>query len=439
MKRKNAIIMGAAGRDFHNFNVYFRNKPEWNVVAFTTTQILEKHRNYPRKLAGRLYKKGIPIHPESELSRLIKKYRVDYVFLAYSDLSHEDVMHKASIVMAAGANFALLGTKDTMLISKKPVISICAVRTGAGKSPTTRKISMMLKADGYRVVVIRHPMPYGNLEKQAVQRFARYKDLKKHDCTIEEREEYEPHIANGIIVYAGVDYEKILQAAEKEADVIVFDGGNNDTSFIRPDLNIVVTDPHRAGDELKYHPGEVNFRTTDVLIINKIDSAKLENVKIVLKNIKQYNPTALVIKAKSTIVVDKPEIIKGHKALVIEDGPTLTHGGMTFGAGTIAAKKYGATIIAAEKFAVGSIRAVYREYTHLKNILPAMGYNKKQIKELEQTINRTKCDIVVNGSPVNLSRILKINKPVVNVSYYLEEIGPNKLETVIEKFLRKTK
>jgi predicted GTPase len=434
MQRKTAIIMGAAGRDFHNFNVFFRNSKAWNVVAFTTAQILTKHRTYPAKLAGRLYKSGILIHSEPELTDLIKKHRTDYVFLSYSDLSHEEVMHKASTAMAAGANFALLGPKDTMLKSKKPVISVCAVRTGAGKSPTTRKISLLLKSMGYRVVVVRHPMPYGDLEKQAVQRFAKYSDLEKHKCTIEEREEYEPHITNGIVVYAGVDYEKILRKAEKEADVILWDGGNNDFPFYYSDLHVVVLDPHRAGHELRYHPGEVNFRTADVLLINKIDSAKKESVRLIMENIRSTNPRAVVIKARSKVIVYSDVSLKNKKVLVVEDGPTLTHGGMAFGAGTLAAKSLGAKIVDPRKYAVGSIKSVYRNYPHLKNILPAMGYSKKQVKELEATINRAPCDAVIDGSPVNLSMLIKSNKPVIDVTYEIEEIGRPNLADVVRKF-----
>lgn len=437
MKRKNAIIMGAAGRDFHNFNVYFRNNKEWNVVAFTTAQILKKHRTYPRSLAGHLYRNGIRIHPESELVALIKKHKVDYVFLAYSDLSHEDVMHKASIAMGTGANFALLGPHDTMLVSRKPVISVCAVRTGAGKSPVSRKIAKYLKSEGCRVVVIRHPMPYGDLEKQVVQRFATYKDLEKYSCTVEEREEYEPHIENGIIVYAGVDYEKVLRAAEEEADVILWDGGNNDFPFVKPDLSIVVLDPHRAGHEMAYHPGEINFRIADVLLINKIDSARKKDIESVMRNVKGVNPSADVIRAKSSISMNPRISLKNKSVLVIEDGPTLTHGGMGFGAGTIAARRAGARIIDAEKYAVGSMKSVYRNYPHLKNILPAMGYSKQQIRELEATINRAKCDAVIDGSPVNLSRLIKSNKPVANVSYEIEEIGHPDLCDVLRSFEKK--
>jgi predicted GTPase len=430
--------MGAAGRDFHNFNVFFRGNDAYEVVCFTAAQIPDiAGRRYPPLLAGRLYPKGIPTYDESELANLIKKYQIDTVVFSYSDVSHEDVMHKASIVLAAGASFLLLGPDATMLQAKKPVIAVCAVRTGAGKSPTSKKITVILRKKGFRVVVIRHPMPYGDLEKQAVQRFASYEDLEENKCTIEEREEYEPHIENGVVVYAGVDYEKILRMAEKEADIIIFDGGNNDFSFIRPGLYITILDPQRPGHEIKYHPGEVNFRLADVLIVNKIDSSDPENVKAVLENARKYNPRAIVVKANLVLEVDKPEQIKGRQALVVEDGPTLTHGGMSFGAGLLAAKRYGAAVIDAEKYAVGSIKDVYKKYPHLRNVLPAMGYSKMQIRELERTINRADCDIVVDGSPVNLSKLLSVNKPVINVRYELEEIGSPNLETVIRGFLAK--
>ncbi len=348
-------------------------------------------------------------------------------------------MHKASIALSCGADFMLLGPKSTQLKSSKPVIAVCAVRTGSGKSQTSRKIVSILRKRGLKVVVIRHPMPYGDLEKETVERFATYEDLEKNKCTIEEREEYEPHLENGAVVYAGVDYEKILRQAEQECDIIVWDGGNNDFSFIKPNLAITVLDPHRAGHELKYHPGEANFLLADVLVINKMDSATPVEIKTLTDNIKQYNPKAIVIKANSGLIIDNPEAMRGKTALVIEDGPTLTHGGMSFGAGTVAAQKYGAKMIPAEKYAVGSIKEVYKKYTHLKNILPAMGYSDRQIKELEKSINRANCEIVIDGSPVNLSKLLKINKPIVNVRYYLDETGKPNLETVLQYFLRKTK
>jgi predicted GTPase len=441
MEKKRVLIMGAAGRDFHNFNTFFRNKEEYEVVCFTAAQIPGiAGRRYPPSLAGPLYPKGIPIYDEKELPQLIRKFDIGLVVFAYSDVTHEYVMHKASLALACGADFILLGPKSTQLKSAKPVISVCAVRTGSGKSQTSKKIVSALRKRNLRTVVIRHPMPYGDLEKEAVQRFASYDDLEKNKCTIEEREEYEPHLENGAIVYAGVDYEKILRQAEQEADIIVWDGGNNDMSFIRPDLSITVLDPHRAGHELKYYPGESNFLLADVLVINKMDSAKPEDVKTLLENIKAYNPRATLIKANSSLTVDKPESeIKGKNALVVGDGPTLTHGGMAFGVGMLAANKYGANVIDAEKYAVGSIKELYKKFPHLKIILPAMGYSPKQIKELEKTINRAKCDIVIDGSPVNLSRLIKINKPIVNVGYYLDEIGKPNLETVLDDFLRKTK
>jgi predicted GTPase len=386
-----------------------------------------------------MYPRGIPIYPEEDLPQLIKKHNIDLVVFAYSDVSHEYVMHKASLALSCGADFMFLGPKSTQLKSTKPVIAVCAVRTGSGKSQTSRKIVSILRSKGLKVVVIRHPMPYGDLEKEAVQRFASFEDLDKNKCTIEEREEYEPHLENGAIVYAGADYEKILRQAELETQIIVWDGGNNDISFIKPDLAITVLDPHRAGHELKYYPGETNFLLADVLIINKMDSATPEEIKTLTGNISRFNPKAILIKANSSLKIDNPESIKGKAALVIEDGPTLTHGGMAFGAGTVAANKYGAKIIPAEAHATGSIKDIYKKYPHLHNVLPAMGYSPHQIKELEQTINRAKCDIVIDGSPVNLSRILKINKPIVNVRYYLDEIGTPNLETILKDFLAKNK
>ncbi len=434
MKRINAIILGAAGRDFHNFNTYFRNNPHYNVVAFTAAQIPGiAERIYPKQLAGRLYPRGIHIHRESELRRLIKKHDVDYVFFSYSDVSHEQVMHKASIVLSCGANFALLGSNDTTLKSKRPVIAVCAVRTGAGKSPTTRYVSLFFKKKGYRVVVMRHPMPYGNLLKQAVQRFATYEDLEKYNCTIEEREEYEPHINNGIVVYAGIDYEKILHSAEKECDVIIFDGGNNDFSFVKPDLHIVLADAMRPGHEMLYHPGETNFRMADVLVISKADRARKEDIKTIMVNIKKYSPKANVVKARLKLVIDKPGMVKGKKVIVIEDGPTLTHGGMSFGAGTVAAKSHGATIVDAAKHAVGSIKDIYRDYPHLKKILPAMGYDRKQISELEKTINRSKADLVIEATPIKLSKLIRINKPIIEVNYEFEDMS-NRFDKILAQF-----
>ncbi|MCX8161038.1 MAG: cyclic 2,3-diphosphoglycerate synthase [Candidatus Saccharicenans sp.] len=433
---KKVIIMGAAGRDFHNFNVFFRDNKDYRVVAFTATQIPDiEGRKYPAALAGKLYPKGIPIYSEGELTDLIKTYKVDEVHFAYSDVSHEYVMNKASQVLAAGANFVLLGPNDTMIKSRKPVVSVCAVRTGSGKSQTTRKVALTLKAKGRRVVVIRHPMPYGDLVKQAVQRFATYEDLDRHECTIEEREEYEPHIDNGIVVYAGVDYGAILKQAEKEADVILWDGGNNDFSFYKSDLEIVVVDPHRAGHELSYHPGETNFRRADVYVVNKIDTADPEKVQLVLNNIKRINPGARVIKANSPIFVEDGSRITGKKVLVIEDGPTLTHGGMRYGAGIVAAQKYqAAEIIDPRPFAVGSIKKTFEKYNHLDKVLPAMGYGEKQMKELAATINRIDCDLVVSATPIDLNRVIRVNKPMLRVRYELEEIGTPNLKTVLKDF-----
>jgi len=433
---KKVIIMGAAGRDFHNFNVYFRNNPAYKVVAFTATQIPDiEGRKYPTELAGKLYPKGIPIYAEADLVPLILEHKVDDVHFAYSDVPHEYVMNKASVVMAAGANFVLLGPNDTMIKSRKPVVSVCAVRTGSGKSQTSRRVALILKAKGRKVAAIRHPMPYGDLVKQKVQRFAAYSDLDKYDCTIEEREEYEPHIDAGIIVYAGVDYGAILRQAEKEADVILWDGGNNDFSFYRSDLEIVVADPHRAGHELRYHPGETNFRRAQVIVINKMDTAPKDQVDIVLANIKRVNPKAKVIRANSKITVDDGAAIAGKRVLVIEDGPTLTHGGMKYGAGIVAAQKYGAAeIVDPRPYAVGSIRKTFEKYSHLDRVLPAMGYGEKQTKELEETIDRIDCDLIVSATPIDLNRVLKPNKKMLRVRYELEEIGTPTLKDVLKGF-----
>jgi len=439
MPKVKVIIMGAAGRDFHNFNVYFRDNDAYEVVAFTATQIPGiEGRIYPPELAGRNYPKGIPIYPEEELPRLIREYDVDQVVFAYSDVSHEYVMHKASIALANGADFRLMGPKTTMLTAKVPVISVGAVRTGSGKSQTSRQVAKTLKSKGLNVVVIRHPMPYGDLRKQVCQRFASYEDLDKYECTIEEREEYEPHIDNGIIVYAGVDYEKILREAEKEADIIVWDGGNNDIPFYKPDLHIVVADPHRAGHEITYHPGEANLRMANVVIINKVDTADPKNVSLVKENIRKVNPNAVILEASSPITADKPELIKGRRALVIEDGPTLTHGNMPYGAATILAKQLGASeIVDPRPYAVGSIKEAYEEYPHLGAVLPALGYGEKQIEELKETISRTPCDVVVIGTPVDLRRVMEINKPTVRVKYELKVLGPLSLEQILENFLGK--
>lgn len=433
MGKRNVIIMGAAGRDFHNFNSYFRGNAQYTVVCFTATQIPGiSGRRYPPVLAGKGYPKGIPIYDEKDLVSLIKKYKIDEVYLSYSDLPHEEVMHQVSIVQAAGASFCLLGPNDTQITSKKPVISICAVRTGAGKSPTTQKIAHWFHDKKKKIVVIRHPMPYGDLAKQAVQRFATYKDLKKHKCTIEEREEYEPYIEDGIVVYAGVDYEKILRQAEKEADIILWDGGNNDFPFYKDDLRIVVVDPHRAGHELLYYPGETNFRRADVIVVNKIKTADKKKVKLVMDNIKRINPKAKIIRANSTIIVEKPSVIKKKKVIVVEDGPTLTHGGMEYGAGYFAAKKYGCTLVDPRPYAVGSLKKVFAKFKHLGKVLPAMGYSEKQRKELETTINKSKADAVIIATPIDLGRLLKLKKPSTRVRYYLEEIGKLKIVDIVK-------
>jgi len=433
---KKVIIMGAAGRDFHNFNTYFRDNKDYRVVAFTATQIPDiEGRKYPAELAGKLYPKGIPIHAEAELNDLIAAHKVDDVHFAYSDVSHEYVMQKASQVLAAGANFVLLGPKDTMIKSRKPVISVCAVRTGSGKSQTSRRVAEILQKKGRKVVAIRHPMPYGDLVKQKVQRFADYADLDKHECTIEEREEYEPHIDKGIIVYAGVDYGAILRQAEKEADVILWDGGNNDFSFYKSDLEIVVADPHRAGHELRYHPGETNFRRAQVIVINKMDTAKKEDIDVVLANIKRINPKAAIVRANSPTIVEDGGRITGKRVLVIEDGPTLTHGGMKYGAGIVAARKYGAAeIIDPRPFAVGTIKKTFEKYNHLDNVLPAMGYGDKQTRELAKTIEAIDCDLVVSATPIDITRVIKVSKPILRVGYELEEIGSPTLKDLLKKF-----
>ncbi|NLG73209.1 MAG: GTPase [Chloroflexi bacterium] len=427
------IIMGAAGRDFHNFNVYYRDNPQYQVVAFTATQIPDiEGRTYPAELAGSLYPEGIPIYPESELDSLIRKHDVDQVVFAYSDVPHAYVMHKASQVMAAGADFRLLGLKNTQIKSSKPVVSVCAVRTGSGKSQTTRRVSKVLRDLGYRVAAIRHPMPYGDLAKQAVQRFADYADLDKHETTIEEREEYEPHIDNGVIVYAGVDYEKILRQAEQEVDIILWDGGNNDFSFYVPDLQIAVADPHRPGHEIGYHPGETVARCADVFVINKVDTAAPENVIQVRENLRLINPGAVFIEAASPIFVDNPAEIQGKRVLVVEDGPTLTHGEMAYGAGWVAARRFGAAeIIDPRPFAVGSILATYEKYPTTGNVLPAMGYGEAQTRDLEETINRSDADLVIIGTPIDLNRVVKINKPTQRVRYELQELGQPTLEDIL--------
>ncbi|HVP91692.1 MAG TPA: cyclic 2,3-diphosphoglycerate synthase [Terriglobales bacterium] len=433
---KKVVIMGAAGRDFHNFNTYFRDNPDYRVVAFTATQIPDiEGRKYPAALAGKLYPRGIPIEAEADLDKLIAAHKIDDVHLAYSDLSYEYVMEKASQVLAAGANFVLLGPDDTMIKSRRPVVSVCAVRTGSGKSQTSRKVATILKEKGRRVVAIRHPMPYGDLVKQKVQRFAAYADLDRYECTIEEREEYEPHIDRGIVVYAGVDYGAILRQAEKEADVILWDGGNNDFSFYKSDLEIVVADPHRAGHELSYYPGAVNFRRAKVIVINKMDTATPEGIETVLANAKKVNPKATIIRANSPVMVKDGGRIAGKRVLVIEDGPTLTHGGMKYGAGIVAARKYGAAqIIDPRPFAVGSIKKTFEKYRHLDDVLPAMGYGEKQTRELAETIEAVDCDLVVSATPIDITRVIKVRKPILRVGYELEEIGTPTLRDVLKKF-----
>ncbi len=436
MGKINVLIMGAAGRDFHVFNTYFRNNEKYDVLGFTAAQIPNiDGRKYPKELAGILYPQGIDIFREEDLLDLIKEKNIHQVVFAYSDILHLDVMHKASSVLAAGADFRFMGPENTSIKSTKPLISICAVRTGVGKSQTTRKVCQILQDMGKKVVAIRHPMPYGNLNDQVWQRFASYEDLDFHKCTIEEREEYEPHIDNGVIVYSGVDYEKILKEAEKEADIILWDGGNNDFSFYQSDLNIVLVDPLRPGHEVIYHPGETNLKMADVIIINKIDSANRADVDTVRENIEKNNKDAVIIEAASPIYIENPERIKNKRVLVIEDGPTLTHGGMTYGAGLVAAKKYGAgEILDPKPFALGSIKETFENYSHLVNVLPAMGYGDKQVKELEDTIANIDCDIIISGTPIDIRRVVKTDKEIVRVGYYLQEIGDPNLKDVLKKF-----
>ncbi len=435
MSRIRTIIMGAAGRDFHNFNVFFRDNRDYEVVAFTATQIPDiEGRVYPAALAGELYPEGIPIYAEEELPRLIEELQVAQVVFAYSDVPHEYVMHKAAIVNAAGADFRLMGLKSTQLKAGKPVVSVCAVRTGCGKSQTTRRVSLILREMGYKVAAIRHPMPYGDLAKQAVQRFADYSDLDKYECTIEEREEYEPHLDNGVIVYAGVDYEAILRQAEQEVDIILWDGGNNDFPFYESDLQIVVADPHRPGHESTYYPGETNARLADIFIINKVDTADPEAVIAVRENLRALNPDAIQIEAASPLFVDDPDAIRGKRVLVVEDGPTLTHGGMKYGAGYVAARRFGAAeIVDPRPFAVKSIAATYEKYPDTGAILPAMGYGRQQMQDLEETINRSDADLVIIGTPIDLNRVIKINKPTQRVRYELQEIGQPTLEDILKK------
>jgi predicted GTPase len=435
---ENVIIMGAAGRDFHNFNIYFKNNPRYRVVAFTAAQIPDiDDRLYPPALAGELYPEGVPIYDENELAALIRKHKVDLVAFSYSDVPHEAVMHKASLAMAEGADFILIGATYTMLRSRKPVVAVCAVRTGCGKSQTTRKVCRIARDRGQRVVAVRHPMPYGDLTQQVVQRFANIEDFDRHRCTIEEREEYEPLVDQGIVVYAGIDYQAILAEAEKEADIIVWDGGNNDTPFYRPNVHIVVFDPHRAGHECRYYPGETNMIMAHIAVINKVDSADPQQVAIVRQNIVEHAPEADIVLAESAILVDAPERIKGQRVLVVEDGPTLTHGGMSFGAGTIAARRYGAAeIVEAARFAVGRIRDTYAQYPHIRQELPAMGYGRQQIRDLEETIRRADCDLVLCATPVNLPRLLDIDRPTLRVRYEYQDApqGP-RLEDVLTRRL----
>ena len=428
--------MGAAGRDFHNFNVYFRDNENYEVVAFTATQIPDiEGRAYPAELAGRLYPTGIPIESEAELERLIAEKNADLVVFAYSDVPNQHVMERSALVNAAGADFMLMGTASTMVKPKRPLISITAARTGSGKSQTTRRVCNILKAHGKKLAVIRHPMPYGNLVEQEWQRYETYEDLDRHQCTIEEREEYEPHIENGTIVYAGVDYEKILRKAEEEADIVIWDGGNNDFSFYQPDLSIVVVDPLRAGHELLYYPSGVNLRTADIVIINKIDSASLDDIRFVRRNIMDANPTARIVEAASPIQVDDPSLIRGKRILVIEDGPTLTHGGMKYGAGMIAAQRFGAAeIVDPRPYTVASITATYQKYPKIGPLLPAMGYGDKQVADLQETVDPVDCDGIVIGTPIDLTRLLSFKVPVTRVRYDLQEIGFPTLDELLKDF-----
>ena len=439
MKRIKIIILGAAGRDFHNFNTYFRDNEKYDVVAFTATQIPDiSGRKYPKELTGPLYPEGIPIYPEKDLPSLIKKHKAEQIILAYSDLSYDYVMHIASWILSNGADFRILGPKHTMIKSKLPIIAVLAVRTGSGKSQTTRKIGKILRQHGKKVAVIRHPMPYGDLLKQRCQRFGSYDDLIEHNCTIEEMEEYEPHITEGNLVFAGVDFADILRAAEQETNVILFDGGNNDWSLYEADLKITIADPHRLGHEHSYFPGEVNVRQADIVIINKAATAPKGNVEQLKKSIIKLNPNAKIIVANSPISVEDPSLITNKRVLVVEDGPTLTHGEMRYGAGYIAAQKFKAKeIIDPRPFAVGTIKDIYNKYSHLTDVLPAMGYGKKQIKELEETINTSDCDTVIIGTPIDLKRLITIEKPSIRAKYELEEIGSPSLEEIIVNFLKK--
>jgi predicted GTPase len=438
MKTKKILILGAAGRDFHNFNVVFRGDPEYNVVAFTANQIPGiANRRYPTELAGPLYPAGIPIFEEKDLERLVKEHEIDAAVFSYSDISYPNLMHLASRVVASGADFWLLSSSRTQLKSSVPVISICAVRTGCGKSPVGRLVASELRRNGQRVVVVRHPMPYGDLAAQAVQRFAVMEDLDRHQCTIEEREEYEPHLREGTIVYAGVDYGRILRQAEKEADVVLWDGGNNDTPFYESDLQVVVADPHRPGHELAYYPGEVNLRRADILVINKVDTASPENVETVRKNIRASNPKARVVETACRVSISEPALVKGRRVLVVEDGPTLTHGEMPYGAGVVAARQCGAAeLVDPRPYAVGSIRSTYEHYSHLTSLLPAMGYSAIQRHELEETINRVPCDLVLVATPIDLGHLVKLNKPSLRVTYEVEDVTHPGLTEILSEFTR---
>jgi predicted GTPase len=433
MASDRVLIIGAAGRDFHNFNVYYRDRPNYEVVAFTATQIPNiEGRVYPAQLAGARYPRGIPIYPQDELVDLIQSLDVDQAVFSYSDVPHEHVMHVASQVLVAGADFRLMGAEATMLAANKPVVAVCAGRTGSGKSQTTRRVCDLLRAQDQRVVVVRHPMPYGDLVAQVCQRFASYADLDRHRCTIEEREEYEPHIERGMVVYAGVDYAQILQQAQGEADVIVWDGGNNDLPFYRPDLHLVVLDPHRPGHELRYHPGEANLRMADVAIINKVDTADRADVDVVRANAQRANPGVTIIEAASPIYCEDPSQVRGLRVLVVEDGPTLTHGEMAYGAGVLAARRFGAAeIVDPRPYAVGSIRETYRRYPHVGALLPAMGYDASQVAELAQTIRDTPCDLVLAATPIDLRRIIEVDKPVQRVRYEIQSIGRPNLADVV--------
>ena len=435
--KENVIIMGAAGRDFHNFNVYFRDNERYNVICFTATQIPDiDGRQYPPELAGKLYPNGIPIVSDEKLAGLIEEHKVDLVAFSYSDVPHLEVMHKASIVTAAGADFIIIGAPYTMIQSKKKVVSVCAVRTGCGKSQTSREVVRILSDLGKKVVSVRHPMPYGDLTKQVVQRFSKYEDFERHNCTIEEREEYEPVIRMGGVIYAGIDYGKILEEAEKEADVVVWDGGNNDTPFYKPDIHIVIFDPHRAGHETTYHPGETNMLMADIAIINKVDSADPQNVEKVRQTIEAHNPKAHIILADSEVIAQAPDQIKDKRVLVVEDGPTLTHGEMDYGAGVIAARRNGAAeLVDPRPFLVGSIKDTFKKYPNIGPLLPAMGYSPKQIKDLEETINRTECDLVLSATPIDLTHLITINKPVQRIRYEYKNNSQPTLEELIKKHL----